>query len=333
MKKILFAVLALCFLVSCNSHKEPKIAFYYWKTVFKLSPLEREVLQENDVKKIYIRFFDIDIDKNNQPFPLAPIQFKEKMNALTVVPVVYIKNKVMLNQSLDVALLARKIFDFVNKINATNQISCQEIQIDCDWTLDSKDNYMKFIEVFKSISRKKLSATIRLHQIKYFNETKIPAVDCGVLMYYNMGKIAPDSLNSIYDCEIASKYLPSLEKYPLKLNLALPVYSWAVHIRDQKVIGLKPKIDYKSLEKDTNFTAKTNLFFVVNNSNYKGGTFYKRNDVLKIERVTTQQIKDMSVDLESHMNTRPEEIIFYDLDEINLSHYEKNIFKQAVARF
>ena len=32
----------------------------------------------------------------------------------------------------------------------------------------------------------------------------------------------------------------------------MPIYSWAVHIRDVKVIGLKNKIDVKYFEKDNN---------------------------------------------------------------------------------
>ena len=163
--------------------------------------------------------------------------------------------------NLDIEDLAQKTIRLVEEINAKNKINCQEIQIDCDWTLKSKDNYLKFIERFKKLSQKKLSATIRLHQVKYFKKTKIPNVDSGVLMYYNMGTIAPDSLNSIYNKKIAEKYLKSLKKYPLHLDFALPIYSWAVHIRNQKVIGLRSKINVRELKKDANFEqTEVNIF-------------------------------------------------------------------------
>lgn len=96
--------------------------------------------------------------------------------------------------------------------------------------------------------------------MKYFEKTKIPNVDSGVLMYYNMGSIAPDSLNSIYDQKLASKYLKSLKKYPLHLDFAFPIYSWGIHIRNNKVIELRSKINSRELEKDPNFEKQVQFF-------------------------------------------------------------------------
>lgn len=331
--RIVFSVLFLL-LISCNKQEKPVAAFYYWKTIFKLSTEEKEALQQNNISKIYIRYFDVDLHpKTKEAFPLSPIHFESKTENLAVVPVVYIKNKVMLKKGIDVDSLAKKTFDFVELINNKNGISCQEIQIDCDWTLASKLNYLKFIETFKKISHKKLSATIRLHQVKYFEKTKIPNVDTGVLMYYNMGTIAPDSLNSIYDRRVAQRYIKSLKKYPLPLDFALPIYSWAVHIRDNKVIGLKSKIDIEELQNDTNFVLSRKKYFTVKNSNYKKGTFYKQGDVLKIEAISKDDLLEMASDLKENTAQYPKEIIFYDLDEFNLKNYEKNVFKQVLSCF
>ena len=317
---------------SCTQGEKPTIAFYYWKTVFKLSQLEKEILDDNAVKKIYLRYFDIDLDSKNQPFPVSPIRFETKSTDFSIVPVIYIKNKVMLNKELDVRFLAEKTFDFIQQINTTNQIQVQEIQIDCDWTLSSRDQYLKFIESFKKISGKTLSATIRLHQIKYYKKTKIPNVDKGVLMYYNMGNIAADSLNSIYDRNIASKYLESLKNYPLDLDVALPIYSWAVHIREGRVIGLRNKIAVSSFQKDSNFIYENN-YLKVKQANYKTGTFYKVGDILKIESISKNDLLEMSDDLEQNLKQTPKEIIFYDLDELNIKNYEKNIFQNISSRF
>ena len=332
MKKYLI-LLALAFLIfSCTHREKPAIAFYYWKTVFKLSRLEKETLAENSVKKIYLRYFDIDLDSKNKTFPVSPIRFETNASAFSIVPVIYIKNKVMLNKELDVRFLAEKTFDFIQQINTTNQIQVQEIQIDCDWTLSSRDTYLKFIESFKKISGKTLSATIRLHQIKYYKKTKIPNVDKGVLMYYNMGNIAADSLNSIYDRNTASKYLESLKNYPLDLDVALPIYSWAVHISEGRVIGLRNKIAVSSFQKDSNFIYENN-YLKVKQSNYKTGTFYKVGDILKIESISKNDLLEMSEDLERNLKKTPKEIIFYDLDELNIKNYEKNIFKNISSRF
>jgi hypothetical protein len=321
-------------LTACKQQDKPSISFYYWKTVFKLSSIEKNTLEQNQVKKLYVRYFDVDLEaKTNISFPKSPIHFEQKTNGFSIVPVVYIKNKVLLNKNVDVLDLAQKTYSFIQQINEKNNISCQEIQIDCDWTLASRENYLQFIDCFKKVSGKKLSATIRLHQIKYFEKTRIPNVDKGVLMYYNMGKIAPDSLNSIYDRNIANKYVASLKKYPLQINIALPIYSWAIHIREGKVIGLKNKIEVNTIKKDANFVQENKCSFKVKSDNYKSGSFYKKGDFLKFESINSIDLLEMATDLKDNSKTNPEEIIFYDLDEFNIKNYEKDIFKKVSSRF
>lgn len=321
-------------MLSCTKNEKPVISFYYWKTIFKFSKIEKEVLEENNVSKLYVRYFDIGLHPESKfPIPISPIRFEINPSGYTIVPVIFIQNKVMLEKNLDVDDLAQKTFDFIEQINSKNKITSQEIQIDCDWSLESKENYLKFIKAFKKLSKKKLSATIRLHQVKYFKKTKIPSVDSGVLMYYNMGSIAPDSLNSIYDQKVAERYLKSLKKYPLHLDFAFPIYSWGVHIRNNKVIGLRSKMNRKELQEDLNFEKTSPIFFRAKKSNYKNGVFYEENDLLKIEEITKDDLKEMAEDLQENLIEKPNEIIFYDLDEFNLNNYEKNTFKQIISCF
>jgi hypothetical protein len=324
----------LFLLISCGKNDKPVIAFYYWKTLLKFSETEKEILKDNKVTKLYIRYFDIGLHPETQePMPISPIHFQENTSTFEVVPVVFIQNKVMLKANIDIDDLAQKTARLVEEINTKNKIVCREIQIDCDWTLKSKDHYLKFIEKFKKLSQKKLSATIRLHQVKYFKKTKIPNVDSGVLMFYNMGTIANDSLNSIYDKKIAEKYLKSLKKYPLQLDFALPIYSWAIHIRNKSVLGLRSKLNVSELIRDKNFEQINSIFFKVKHSNYKNGVFYEENDLLKIEAISAEDLMEMANELEENTAQAPREIIFYDLDEFNLKNYEKNIFEQVVSCF
>jgi molecular chaperone DnaK (HSP70) len=87
------------------------------------------------------------------------------------------------------------------------------------------------------------------------------------------------------------------------------------------------------LEKDSNFEKTSPNFFRVKHSNYKNGVFYEENDLLKIEEIKTEDLKEMAEDLQDNLVEKPNEIIFYDLDEFNLNNYEKNIFKQVVSWF
>lgn len=324
-------LLSLC---SCRNEHSPQLSFYYWKTIFNLTPDESTLLKENKVKKLYIRYFDINLRESSaEAFPETPIRFVQSPKEFTVIPVVYIKNKVFLNNTLDLEDLAQKTTSLINQINRKNKISIKEIQLDCDWTISSKERFFKFINLLKDQSHKTISATIRLHQEKYFTQTGIPPVSNGILMYYNMGTISAFSTNSIYEKELANKYLKSLKKYPLPLKVALPIFSWAVHIRNHKVIGLKNKIDINSLAKDTNFVRVDDIFYKVKHSNYKKGSFYHKNDLLKMEAITQDELLEMADDLSNNLKQTPQEIIFYDLDQFNTQQYENKLFEKITHQF
>jgi hypothetical protein len=329
LKKILPLIFFNLLLFSCQNKEKPTLAFYYWKTIYQLSKKENQTLSANGVAKIYTRYFDIDLHPiTGSPYPVSPIHFDQKTNSFQIIPVVYIKNKVFKSSEINTRDLAQKTVDFIGQINRKNQISITEIQIDCDWTESTKERYLSFLKELKKVSKKKLSATIRLHQIKYFKKTAIPTVDYGVLMYYNMGEIAPNSKNSIYESEIAQRYLPSLKKYPLRLNVALPIFSWAIHIRNGKVIGLRNKIDWHDFETDKHFTSLKNNWLEVVSTNYKKGILYRKGDKLKPESVSEDALFQMAEEVAENQKEIPNEIIIYDLDEFNLNHYENNIFEK-----
>jgi hypothetical protein len=148
-----------------------------------------------------------------------------------------------------------------------------------------------------------------------------------------MGMIAADTLNSIYSQDVAERYLESLKKYPLHLDFALPLYSWGVHIRNERVIGLRSKLTVQELKNDANFESISRTIFRVKHSNYKKSIFYEENDKIKIEAVSSEDLIEIAKDLDENTAQKPNEIIFYDLDEFNLNNYEKNIFKQVISRF
>jgi hypothetical protein len=246
------------------------------------------------------------------------------------VPFVYIRNEVMLSKDLDVKALAQNILDYIGQINGKHGIEVAEIQIDCDWSLRSRDNFLEFIKVLKSVSGKKLSATIRLHQIKYFKDLGIPEVDYGVLMYYNMGHISADSSNSIYDRETAHRYLPSLKVYPINLDVAIPLFSWGIHSRKGKVIGLLNQWTEQSVADTANFRFRNAHFYEAKHNFINRGHFFQEGDVIKLEAVASSDVLEMATDIGDHVSRRPSQVIFYDLDKDNLSKYndEKDFFEE-----
>ncbi len=329
-KIILGMLLMLC--ASCmntSSNTNPKLSFYYWKTTFSLDQVEKEALTNLNVSKLYIRYFDIGL-KNGTAIPITPIVFKEVVPLLEVVPVIYIKNEVVLSEQLEVKKLANQIVDFVTQINEHNNIDSQEIQIDCDWTLNSKERFFALIDQLHKETEMKISATIRLHQVKYASKTGIPNVDRGVLMYYNMGRIASDSLNSIYDREIAQKYIGGLRDYPLQLDYALPIYSWVVHSRDNQVIRLISRLRTADLAQQPSVKQQQANQFVVTQEMEAFGFVFQPGDVLKVESISADQLKEMTTDLYRASGTCPKEIILYDLNSKNINYYDQEIFKEMV---
>lgn len=329
-------LLALCLTLSActtsGDRDDTAVSFYFWRTIFTLTPNERHTLKQNGVSKLYVRYFDVALQKG-QPVPLSAITFDEKPGDQHIIPVVYIRNEVMLQPALNVDDLAGKVLSYIQQINSRHNIAFDEVQIDCDWTLNSKEVYFKFIDILKVKSRKKLSATIRLHQVKYFRNTGVPAVDRGVLMYYNMGRIAPDSSNSIYERATAQLYTASLKSYPLPLDIALPVFTWGIHIRNNTVIGLLNKVDESNFLEDDHFEMKRPPFFEVNDNVVKMGYYFEKGDRIKIESVQPDDLEEMIEDLSDAMTRQPGELIFYDLDNFNLKHYQhENQFFQKISR-
>lgn len=323
------AILSVFILFSCtNKIEKIDSAFYFWRTSFSLTETEQQYLKDLEAKKLYIRYFDVGL-QNNEAIPVAPIVFNEKPTGYNVVPVVYIKNEVFLqNNSAD--SLAIKVYNYIQQINKSADITVDEIQFDCDWSLKSKQNYFQFIDQFKKL-HPNLSVTIRLHQIKYPEKTGIPSVNTGVLMYYNMGVINSGDDNSIYSQKTAKNYINSLQNYNLPLNIALPVFSWGVHVRSNQVTNLIGGLRVNDLTGDQFEKISKNRFKVVKDVVFKG-RYLAKDDEIKIEAVSANQLKEMMHDIKKNSKHKSNEIIFYDLNENNLKAYEKEDFK-TVSRW
>src|ERR1700722_4840670 len=192
---ILSAIL-LFFIISCKhaSHK-PDRAFYYWRSNFSLTGKDLSYLKDAGINKLYLHFFDVTWNKElSKPLPVDEIRFgTEPGSIFNYVPVVFISNKVLEEAYFDsISVLAAHIYDEVNHIATANKIIYKELQFDCDWSDATRAKYFKLLNFLHgklNAEGKILSATIRLHQVKYADRTGVPPVDRGMLMFYNMGRI------------------------------------------------------------------------------------------------------------------------------------------------
>lgn len=318
-------LISLCCLMlcSCKQDQPPrKLSFYYWRTTFSLSSRESQVLDKLEVKKLYVRFFDVGLSEHNA-IPISKINFLTKP-AVEVIPVVYIKNEVMLEKHVNLEKLSQQITSLVSQIQSYNDLPPTEIQLDCDWSLQSKERFLNLVDLVKKNSEILVSSTIRLHQIKFADKTGIPNVDYGVLMYYNMGQIGIDNKNSIYDRAIAQRYIPFINTYKLPVKLALPIYSWGIHIENNRVVELLPKLTVDDFE-SAHFEKVNEMFYKVIKSHFFKGAYLKTGDLVKFEKIKPNQLLEMIEDVEAHVAQPIDEIILYDLDQINFKNYENEV--------
>ena len=235
MKNVIFSGMAALLFLSCQ-HKIENVekAFYYWKSYDGyFSDREDSIVKKLQVQKLYVKFFEVDNsnEMGNYPVSKTNLNFSMPKGNLHIIPTVYLKNKVFSQSSKgSLETLADNVHFLIEKYckeRFGKQPEVKEYQMDCDWTLKTKDNYFYFLKKLKSLSGKQISCTLRLYPYKYPDKMGVPPVDKVTLMCYNLiNPLESSRKNSILDLEELKSYLPAKKKYPLHLDVALPVYSW-----------------------------------------------------------------------------------------------------------
>lgn len=210
---------------------------YYWRTSLSLSTQERAFLRQHNVRRLYVRYFDVvpTDDEGNQPN--ATITFDDSLpKGVEIVPTVYILNDCMRS---DDPLLAERILKRVRQMNETNDVGqLRQLQIDCDWTIQTRGRFFNFLGRLRALCRQGgilLSATIRLHQLSQ----PVPPVDRGVLMVYNTGDVTRlDCQKPILDLDDVKPYIHHLDHYKLPLSAAYPLFAWRVLFRGGRYVGI-----------------------------------------------------------------------------------------------
>ena len=326
-------LLLLLFVCSCK--QETSRAFYYWKSVYKISSSQEKTLSDLKVTKLYIRFFDVDWNESaGLVTPKAKIRFLEKPSGnFEIIPVVYIVNRSLQKiKAQQVTAMASHILKLTNEIAENNNLSFSEFQLDCDWTESTRENYFALLETIKNnLASKKIiiSATIRLHQVKYQQITGVPPVDRGMLMYYNMGKINTDPANnSIFNQNDAAKYIDYIPGYPLKLDAALPAFSWGIHIRKGNVIELLNNMTTGDFINKGEFIKSENNIYIAQKPFFYRGYYFMEGDEVKIEETSPKECHAAAKQLKSKLNSAGT-VAIYHLDSLIFSRYEKQDFEKV----
>lgn len=316
MKKYLYLLLVL--LGACSyEDTPPEQALYCWKTQVQFSAEEADFVKNNRIERLYIRYCDVGL-RDNAPVPIAPVDIDTlSLQGKTVIPVVYLKNEIFNPELTEgnptyISTLAHKLGDYIEQINRYYRLRVSEVQFDCDWSLSTKQAYFSMLEAFKKEYPYQLSATIRLHQVKYREETGVPPVDYGVLMYYNMGRITATGANSIYDRSTALRYLGKLREYPLPLDIALPMFAWGVHSADGQVLNLVGGLTHAQAQAISTLVRidASDIYKVAEQTYYKGRV-WQAGDLIKIEEVSDAQRKEMLADLREYSSEPIRRVIWF----------------------
>jgi hypothetical protein len=333
--RLLFFILPL-FFVACNTapkHADRNIerSFYYWKSNFKLSDTEKQAFSALDVKTIYLKFFDVAWDDiSSSAIPIAQVSISDSAylhaTALNIIPTIFITNECIFKiDSTQTKLLAEKISTLTKNIIANNGLqNIHEIQIDCDWTATTKQKYFAILNELQTLNKTvNLSATIRLHQIKYLNKTGVPPVAKGMLMCYNMGNLTNiETKNSILEVKELQKYIGDLQHYPLPLDVALPLFDWKVLFRNGKFKSLINDMPDAVLS-TTVFKKNGNMFTALQDSLIFGYDI-KKGDMLRNEQCDYDDIIKSAKLINEKIANKNCRVSLYHLDTVTLKKYSTN---------
>ena len=315
-------------------------AVYYWKTRFVLKESERAFLNEQEVGRIYLRFFDVDVTEDLMGYskdvvPIGTVTFDStKPAGVEIVPTVFISVpaiSVTSYQEQGFKILADRIVTRVLNMADYNDMGpIHEIQLDCDWTGSTRDDFYRLCREVRALLQPQgitLSATVRLHQLRQ----GAPPVDRGVLMVYNTGSVQQGrTRNSIIDEADVRQYLKGDPvQYDLPLDFAWPAYGWGVWFRDGKFRGLLHHTDYSDSKL---YAAEGDGMLRVCKEHQLEGHTLLAGDRIRPETspyatlVSVKKLVEKSFPGPAHGN------IIYHLDSLNLSHYTSDEISTLFSR-
>lgn len=341
MKKIAVATFCIFILFSfqsCKKNEAKSVSFYHWKTKYSIGESEQGLLKKANSEKLYLRFFDLVYSQEeNRVLPTATIQIAEtdSVHSLQIIPVIYITNEVFQKDkdSAQIKFIANQTLKKILRLKEKHfkeNVEFPEIQIDCDWTVSTKEAYFSFLEALQkseelihfAVNPMRFSATIRLHQVKFPEKTGIPPVDEGTIMFYNVGDLGSmDETNSILNIEKTASYLSRLQEYPLQYNVALPLFGWGVLYRDKKLVGILSDINEEQLQQ--NFTRTEDNWLVATEDTYINGNFIYKGDKLRTEDVSLSDFKNLQK-LISKAAGREYSVILYHINSTTLKNLDIN---------
>lgn len=330
-------------LFSCNKNhrtRDEQRSFCYWKTTYNFNDNDIHTWDSIEANHLYIRYFDVGWDTSSKmPRPISTIKpSKDSLYAKHITPSIFFKNEVFLKSdksTLDT--LAMHINERIKDVDTTfinqdfsNKYS--DILIDCDWSVKSKEKFFYFVEKLQSlIPDKDITTTLRLWQYKNQKLAGIPPVDRVLLMCYNVEAANNyNADNSIATLSEIKKYVEG-GRYPLKVDIALPLFSWGVIFRRGEFKGVIKDIYKDNYIQNKTFISITSNRFRLNEEMVLGNFFARPGDEIRIEGMNATELSELADYLCKNINIdKNSRITFFSWDLKNdttqIVYEIKNIF-------
>jgi hypothetical protein len=325
-------------LFSCTEEQENKEispAIYHWKSVYKPSIDASNSLNKLKINKQYIRFFDIDYNAEiGDAVPKGMVRFGSKPTG-KVVPVIYITNKTFLNLGQNqVDSLAKNTTAKIKEITLKNDISFDEVQFDCDWSKKTGPSYFSFIDKVRSHldETTKISATLRLHQVKFREQTGIPPVERVALMLYNVGDWTNvNTQNSLFDPDIIDQYIYRLPEYPLPVDIALPIYQQAIVFRNNQFQTYFKNVSKLDLKKEFNMKSgkEPNILVCQENCEFRNHSF-RKGDVFRHESIDFETLNAVKKAILKRLPNSDVQIYLFHLDDKSIDNFSTKQLKKLL---
>lgn len=201
---------------------------------------------------------------------------------------------------------------------------CHEIQIDCDWTQQSQKRYFSFLEILKQcLHGVKISCTVRLWQYRDKDKAGIPPVDRAMLMCYNVSNPKyEDKGNAIASASVVQQYLKG-GSYPLPIDIALPIYSWAAMYKYGEFCELNGGMDEDMIANNTLTFASIGLHrYRFLRDTLLANTYYRAGDELRIDQVSPNELRAIAAVVRQNISINSStRVAFFSWDKLYLNRY------------
>lgn len=271
----------------------PEVTFYHWETELAPDTTARSLLDSFACDRLYVKAFDLSWE--GRPETAALIALVDTADLPQLVPVVFITNSVFANLAAgQVEQQAREVVELVERLLPAG---FPELQIDCDWTARTQEQYFAFLRAVQDLLPKlEITCTVRLHQYRDRTTQGIPPVKRATLMAYNTGNLNEwETENSIYDSTIVRSYLANQPPYPIQLDLAVAVYDWAAVYRRDKLAYLINEPDLEALADTERFRQITGNRYTVIRSTYLDGTYLYTDDLIRLEQMPPESFTNQAL--------------------------------------